>query len=349
MAKRKDPLLERRRKSQLWVLRTMNLTGYDEALVRRILSTPRLQSFRINPLVRRPLETSHPTAVSGVDNYHFGSPVAHTVQALKESGFAIQPVMWDAHEVGYHCSKSDIAALNRSEFTEQGEVYVQNAASWLPVLALNPQPGENILDVCAAPGGKASHIQALTLNQSTLTCNDNSKPRLLSLQRNMERLGAVASYTLCDAAKISQKFAAEAFDKILLDAPCSGEGLMTLLPGDEKLFDSWSVAHIRRLSQLQKKILTQAWKLLKPGGTLVYSTCTTAPEENEVVVDYLLRKNPDARLASFPTLQETEVKRLAALQTWNDRTFTHDLSPCLRLLPSPYVEAFFVAKLVKHV
>jgi 16S rRNA (cytosine1407-C5)-methyltransferase len=223
-----------------------------------------------------------------------------------------------------------------------GEVYIQNAASWLPVLALDPKPGDVILDVCAAPGGKASHIQAITLNQSKLTCNDNSKPRLLKLQRNMERLGADATYTLCDATRLSRTFQPATFDRILLDAPCSGEGLMTL--DDLKLFDSWSVAHIRRLSDLQKKILSESWQLLKPGGTLVYSTCTMAPEENEAVIDYFLRKNPDAQLEplNFPL-----ENRMPALISWNDKPYTNDLSPCLRLVPGKLTEAFFVAKLKK--
>ena len=158
----------------------------------------------------------------------------------------------------------------------------------------------------------------------------------------MQRLGAEATYMLSDATRLSQQLPAESFDKILLDAPCSGEGLMTL--DDLKLFDSWSVAHIRRLSALQKKILTNAWRLLKPGGALVYSTCTMAPEENEAVVDYFLRKHPDASLE--PVSFDLD-NRLPAVSLWNDKPFENDLSPCLRLMPSTSYEAFFVAKLVK--
>lgn len=246
------------------------------------------------------------------------------------------------HGVGYFCDAEMLERVKDSSLVADGKVYVQNAASWLPVLALSPRPDENILDVCAAPGGKASHIQALTNNQSTLTCNDNSKPRLIKLQANMQRLGAEATYMLSDATRLSQQLPAESFDKILLDVPCSGEGLMTL--DDLKLFDSWSVAHIRRLGALQKNILTTAWQLLKPGGTLVYSTCTMAPEENEAVIDYFLRKHPDAKLE--PVSFDLD-NRLPALLSWNDKPFQNDLSPCLRLMPSTFYEAFFVAKLVK--
>jgi 16S rRNA C967 or C1407 C5-methylase (RsmB/RsmF family) len=308
MTKRKDITEERQKKRLLWLSRTIQVTGYDEETVTRLLSTPRTQSLRVNSL---------------------------------KPGFTttgLQPVEWcsGGFELPHEYVKDEQAVSD-------GQIYIQNAASWLPVLALDPKPQDIILDVCAAPGGKASYIQAITANQSKLTCNDNSKPRLLKLQRNMERLGAEASYALADATRLSKKFEPETFDKILLDAPCSGEGLMTL--DDMKLFDSWSVAHIRRLSGLQKKILSESWQLLKPGGTLVYSTCTMAPEENEAVLDYFLRKHEDARLepVDFPL-----ENRIPALSEWNNKPFTNNLSYCLRLEPSKLTEAFFVAKLIKQ-
>lgn len=307
MGKRKDISAEREKKRAVWVERTMRVTGLSELAVTKLLSTTRTQSLRVNPLK------------------------AH--DAIPES----EVIAWC--ENGYELPKS---FSRDDERIERGEIFVQNAASWLPVLALSPGANESILDVCAAPGGKSSHIQAITGNASKLTCNDNSKPRLLKLQRNMERLGAEASYTLCDATRLSRTFEPETFDRILLDAPCSGEGLMTL--DNVKLFDSWSVAHIRRLSELQKKILHESWQTLKPGGTLVYSTCTIAPEENEAVMDYFLRKHPDARLepVDFPV-----ENKLPALTSWNDKPFENNLSGCLRLLPSKQTEAFFVAKLTK--
>jgi len=307
VTKRKNPQLDRLKKRDIWVERTARVTE-------QLLQTKRTQSFRLNLLKL----SSLPTNLSAI------------------------PAVWNSRTVGYECTPESIQAIRDSELVANGEVYIQNAASWLPVLALDPQPNDVILDVCAAPGGKSSHIQAITNNGSKLTCNDNSKPRLMKLQANMERLGAQANYTLCDATRLSRQFQPETFDKILLDAPCSGEGLMTL---DElKLFDSWSVAHIRRLSELQKKILHESWQLLKPGGMLVYSTCTMAPEENEAVIDNFIRKHPDARLEPIDFEFEN---RIPALSSWNDKAFTNDLSACVRLVPGKLTEAFFVAKLVK--
>lgn len=316
MAKRKNREDERARKADIWMKRTVLISQKNEEEVRKHLQTPRSQSIHVNPLKA-------------------------DVSELSE--YQLLPVYW-ADTYSFQADATTLQRINNSALVDEGKVYIQNAASWLPVFALDPQPGERILDVCAAPGGKSSHIQALTLNRSVLVCNDNSKPRLLKLQRNMERLGAVAEYMLADATRLSRILEPASFDKILIDAPCSGEGLMTLLAEDEKLFDSWSVAHIRRLSDLQKRLTLEAWRLLRPGGVLVYSTCTMAPEENEAVVDYLLRKQPDAKLLPFDLNLEN---RAPVVSKWNDRPYQNDLNHCLRLLPSELTEAFFVAKITK--
>ncbi len=312
MAKRKNLTDLRQKKRNLWLERTAVWSRLSFAKVEKLLLTPRTQSFRINPLTSGEIaDELLARAISWCPN-----------------GFEIIPEF-----------TADYDAL-----AADGQIYIQNAASWLPVLALDPRPDEHILDVCAAPGGKSSHIQAITTNNSQLICNDNSKPRLHKLQANMQRLGAQAEYLLADATRLSRHNLGE-FDKILLDAPCSGEGLMTLRSEDAKLFDSWSVAHIRRLSDLQKRLILEAWRLLKPGGTLVYSTCTMAPEENEAVVDYLLRRTDDAELTSIDVANLPN--RMPAVQTWNDRDFSHDLSPILRLAPDRLTEAFFIAKIHK--
>ena len=308
MAKRKDPAQERQRKRELWIDRTMQWSGLPRAEVEAKLAQTRTQSFRLNPLV------------DGEVAPHL---LAHQV-AWCPDGYEIVP----EHIAEYQ------------QLADSGRGYIQNAASWLPVLALQPAAGERVLDLCAAPGGKCSHIQAIAGGQADLICNDNSKPRLMKLQVNLKRLNVSAEYMLADARNLSRR-QLEAFDKILLDAPCSGEGLMSLNARDISLFDSWSVAHIRRLSDLQKRLILEAWRLLKPGGTLVYSTCTMAPEENEAVVDWLLRRQPGASLV--PTDIAPLSNRVPAVQSWNDRDLTHDLGGCLRLMPGTLTEAFFVA------
>ena len=316
MSKNKADKLDSKR--AVWLERTQLILNVPEHGALDLLNTERQQSIRLNPLVADP---------------------EATIVQLRNLGWRGESYTWAPY-----CYTVDVGleVIRDNDLTLSGAVYIQNAASWLPVLALDPQPGEEILDVCAAPGGKASHIAAITSNQAALTVNDNSRPRLAKMRANLERLGVEADFTLFDATRLARKFEGQQFDKILLDAPCSGEGLMQY--GRDKDFATWSVAHIHRLASLQKQIILQAWGLLKPGGTLVYSTCTMAPEENEAVVDYLLRKRRDAVLE--PVEFDTP-NRVPNVASWNDKAFAPEISQCLRLAPSPAVEAFFVAKFRK--
>lgn len=298
--------------------RTSRALSVSVADSEQLLSIGRQQSIRINSL------KAH----------------THIVEELLSLGWSGRQFSWFSD--GYTI-ETGLEAVRDSQLVASGQVYIQNAASWLPVLALDPRPGQHILDVCAAPGGKTSHIAAMANNQATITANDNSRPRLAKIKANLSRLGVESvSYTLFDATQIARKLEGQQFDKILLDAPCSGEGMMNFTR--DKDLETWSVAHIKRLQQLQKRIITQAWQLLKPGGTLVYSTCTMAPEENEAVVDYLLRSQEDARIEPL----DIDVKnRVPSVTEWNDKQYNPDVARCVRLIPSNEVEAFFVAKLQK--
>lgn len=315
--KRTSPADKLAKKRAAWVARTAEALGISEEQALALLRTPRKQSIRINTLMMED---------TGLEPLAFESEIGRPYNWLPQ-GF-----MFD-----------NASSLRDSQEVQSGRWFIQNAASWLPVLALDPKAGEFILDVCAAPGGKTSHIAARTNNQARIWANDNSRPRLAKMQANLARLGAnIERFTLFDAAQLARKLEGEQFDKILLDAPCSGEGLMHY--DRDKDFATWSPAQIKRLQQLQKRIITQAWQLLKPGGTLVYSTCTMAPEENEAVVDYLLRTRDDARVEPLG-LQLPN--RVPTVQQWNGKTFSVPVSGAMRLIPSEYIEAFFVCKLTK--
>jgi tRNA (cytosine49-C5)-methyltransferase len=262
------------------------------------------------------------------------------VNTLKSDAVLPNPIEWAPNCYWFEGDKRE---LTHSKDFEEGRIYLQNAASFIPPLLLDPQPTQRILDMCAAPGGKASHIAALTGNKAELWVNDNSRPRLNRMVSNLHTLGVKPhNTTLFAVDTLRHELPSEYFDRILLDAPCSGEGMIDL--DDPKALDHWSVAQVKRLQRIQKKALATAWDLLKPGGVLVYSTCTMAPEENEAVVDYLLRKQETAQLLPISLELPT---RIPTIKTWNNKTFTHDLSGCLRLAPSHEVEAFFVALIRK--
>jgi 16S rRNA (cytosine1407-C5)-methyltransferase len=262
------------------------------------------------------------------------------VNTLKNDQALPQPINWAPHCYWYN---GDKAELTHSKDFTSGAIYVQNAASFIPPLILDPKTADRILDMCAAPGGKASHIAAITNNKAELWVNDNSRARLNRMIQNFSTLGVKPhNTTLFAIDSLRHQLPPEHFDKILLDAPCSGEGMINL--DDPKALDHWSVAQIKRLQRVQKKAISTAWDLLRPGGFLVYSTCTMAPEENEAVVDYLLRKQERAQL--LPIGLDLP-NRIPALKGWNNKNYTHDLQACLRLAPSPDIEAFFVALIRK--
>lgn len=316
MAKNQQDKLQQKRAA--FLERTAIALGVSEDKALRLASIGRQQSLRINPL----------------------QPNTHVIEELMALGWSGKQFSW--FKDGYTI-ETGLVDVRDSNVVAKGQVYIQNAASWLPVLVLDPQPGEAILDVCAAPGGKTSHIAAMTGDQARLTANDNSRPRLSKMQANLTRLGVQdVTYTLIEATAIARRLEGQEFDKILLDAPCSGEGMMTY--ASDKDFASWSVAHIKRLQQLQKKIITQAWQLLKPGGTLVYSTCTMAPEENEAVIDYLLRHQEDVQIDA---LQFDLANQVPPVMTWNGKNYNPEITKTLRLAPSPEIEAFFVCKFTK--
>jgi tRNA (cytosine49-C5)-methyltransferase len=316
---KRTPAQKIEQKRAVWLERSQLILGIGDMAAKALLNVERRQGLRLNPLIASPDET---------------------LMQLASIGWRGRPYAWAPN-----CYSIDDGAIavRDSAVVASGAAFMQNAASWLPVLALHPQPGERVLDVCAAPGGKSSHIAAITDNQAQLWVNDNSRGRLAKMQANFKRLGVMPQdVTLFDATQLARKLDGEQFEKILLDAPCSGEGLMRL--GRDKDFATWSVAHIKRLQQLQKRIITQSWQLLAPGGTLVYSTCTMAPEENEAVVDYMLRTQPDARIVPFKLDVPNSVM---PLREWNGRPFNPAMNDCLRLAPSPEIEAFFVCKLRK--
>lgn len=262
------------------------------------------------------------------------------VNTLKSTATRSNPIEWAPNCYWLDADKTE---LTHSEDAEKGHIYLQNAASFIPPLVLDPKPHERILDMCAAPGGKSSHIAAMTNNGAELWVNDNSRTRLNRMVSNFARLGVKPqNTTLYSIDSLKRQLPEDYFDKILLDAPCSGEGMIDI--DDPKALDHWSVAHIKRLQRIQKKAIVTAWDLLKPGGTLVYSTCTLAPEENEAVVDYLLRKREGSKLLP---IELNLPNRIPTLKSWNNKTFANELGACLRLAPSAQIEAFFVAHIKK--
>lgn len=222
-----------------------------------------------------------------------------------------------------------------------GYYYIQEISSMLSAIALEPKPGDFVLDLCASPGSKTTQIAAKMQNSGTLIANDLKIDRIRILASNLERCGVSNNIiTKNDGVSLCQRILNSnfRFDKILLDAPCSGEGTLRSSP---KTFIMWNPKMIENLSRQQKKLLANAVKCLKVGGTIVYSTCTHAPEENEEVIDFALK--------NFPLkLEEIKlpIKTRPGVIGWKDQQYSGEIKKCHRVYPQDNdSEGFFLAKM----
>lgn len=177
-----------------------------------------------------------------------------------------------------------------------GAYYIQDASAMAPVIALAPKPFETVLDLCAAPGGKATQIADLMQGRGLLIANDAITARAQVLSRNIERMGIRHAVVLSERAENLAARFPQFFDKILVDAPCSGEGMFRK---DVDALRQWQPDLPIKLAQLQRQLLRHAARMLRPGGRLVYSTCTFNRVENEEVIVGFLTEHPDFSLQAF--------------------------------------------------
>ncbi len=205
--------------------------------------------------------------------------------------FNLRPVPWCPE--GYYYDPLD--RPGKHCFHAAGLYYIQEPSAMAVVEVLNPQPGERVLDLSAAPGGKATHIGARLRGQGLLVANEPVPGRAKILAENLERFGVTNSLVLNEYPQKLLPIFPEYFDKILLDAPCSGEGMFRKEPS---VCLEWSLTAVSRCAQRQLDILQIAQAMLRPGGSLVYSTCTFSPEENEQVIEQILKKHARLRAVS---------------------------------------------------
>ncbi len=220
-----------------------------------------------------------------------------------------------------------------------GYFYVQEAASMIPPIVLDPKPGETVLDLCAAPGSKTTQMAAMMENKGILIANDISGERIKALGLNLNRAG-VSNTIITHTEGRMQK--SVRIDRVLVDAPCSATGTVRR---NFKVLQQYNYGMVKRLSSMQKGLIGKAFNLLSEGGTLVYSTCSMEPEEDEEVIDYLLKKEPGAKLQEI----EMSIKRSEAITEFNGKEYDPEVKKCLRLWPQDNnTEGFFIAKIRKN-
>ena len=305
-----------------FVSRLHRLLGGDGAgRVLAALAAPRRTAFRVNPLC-----CTDPGAA---------------LAELAAAGVEPVPVEWLPG--AFHVAPDQRGALTRSGPVTRGELYVQNPASMLPPLVLAPGPGDEVLDLAAAPGSKTLQLAAMVAAPSQVAAVEAVRGRFFRLRANLARHGAGAVRTyLKDGGRVWRQVG-ERFDAVLLDAPCSAEGQFHLsVPAS---FAYWSGRKVREMAHKQRRLLASAVHCARPGGVIVYATCTLAPEENEAVVDAVLRR--------FPGALEVEPVPLGVpgglpgRTAWEDAAYDPRLVQALRILPDGLMEGFFICRLRK--
>jgi 16S rRNA (cytosine1407-C5)-methyltransferase len=263
------------------------------------------------------------------------------IATLGKLGFSLEPVSWSKE--AFILTSGTLRALSETEPYKKGELYVQSLSSMLPPLILTPLPDDRVLDIAAAPGSKTTQMASMMENRGEIVANDTSLARIYRLKANMATQGATIAHVSRDDGRAIWKRYPEYFDKALVDVPCSMEGRFNA--AEPKSYQDWSVKKVKDLSRLQRWLLRSAISATKPGGTIVYSTCTMSPEENEDVVDWILEKEN-----GNVVLEDAHLESLTSdtpLPQWGSRTYSLDIKKTLRIYPSLLMEGFYVAKFKK--
>ena len=240
---------------------------------------------------------------------------------MEQKDFELSPIDWIPY--AYNVIKESFNLGSTHEFL-QGYYYIQNLASMLAAVILNPKPGDVVIDMCAAPGSKATHLAQIMRNEGTLILIDRNKARIPALEINLRRMGITNSIVInMDAVNLSNLNIKA--DKILLDAPCTGEGLIRQ---DPKRKRSRSAKDIEKMASIQKKLLKAGLESLKPEGELLYSTCSIAPEENELVIQDVLEE-----ISSIKISEISKTYGVSGLTEVFGKNLREDLGYSQRLYP----------------
>lgn len=284
---------------------------YGEEITSKILEgylKERMVTFRVNTLK---------TSIEKVE------------EVLKNNNIEFEKVSWS--DVAYIVKNVREDTLKELEVYKKGEIYLQSLSSMLPPIVLEPKENTDILDMCAAPGGKTTELASLTNNNANITACELNKIRIEKLKYNIEKQGATSVYIMQeDGRKINDFFS---FDNILLDAPCSGSG--TLNVENVNLEKTFTEKLLEKSQKAQLELLSKAVKILKQGQEMVYSTCSILSKENEEIVSKILKNNK----VEIVPIEFKGKEELPLLPT--------KIAGTLCVMPTKLYEGFFIAKIRK--
>ena len=288
------------------------------------------------------LEEDYEAFLAGFDGQRqYGLRVNTLKMNLEEferiAPFHLKKVPWISN--GYFYEAEDVPA--RHPFYSAGLYYLQEPSAMTPASRLKVQPGERVLDLCAAPGGKATELGAALQGEGLLVANDINTARARSLLRNLELFGISNSFVTNEPPHVLAERFPEFFHKIMVDAPCSGEGMFRKNPA---VVDSWQEKGPEYFSKLQREIIVQAADMLLPGGMMFYSTCTFSPLENEKTITHLLKERPDMEVIPMEDYEGFA----EGLTSYRGEVFDESCKLCRRIWPHKMSgEGHFMALLHK--
>ncbi|MGD9717248.1 MAG: RsmB/NOP family class I SAM-dependent RNA methyltransferase [Sulfuricurvum sp.] len=290
------------------------------AAILKTFDAPKQVTFRVNTLKSTPSELE---------------------AELSQGGIAFERVEW--MEGVYRIAPEDKLRLTQTEAFYGGRLYIQNLSSMIAPVLLAPRPEETVLDLAAAPGGKTLILAGMMQNTGWLSAVEPSRERFFRLCDNLKQQGVTNAHTYMTDGRSVGKKCPEMFDRILLDAPCSSEARFKTY--DEKSTSFWSVHKVKETSKLQRRLLLSAFDALKPGGKLLYSTCSFSPEENESPLQHLLERHGD-HLKTLPlVLPFDNVQK--PLERWGKEVYDERIQNAVRILPTDTIDGFFICLLEK--
>ena len=285
----------------------------------------------------------------------FDSPkqVTFRVNTLKSTPNALESEL-DAAQIPYEkvefmegvyrIAPEDKLRLTQTDAFYGGRLYIQNLASMIAPWILAPKPEETVLDLAAAPGGKTLMLAGMMENTGWLSAVELSRERFFRLRDNLESQGVTNAHTYMTDGRSVGKKCPEMFDRILLDAPCSSEARFKT--HEPKSMSFWTIHKVKETSKLQRRLLLSAYDALKPGGKLLYCTCSFSPEENESPLQHLLERHGD-HLKTLPlTLPFDNIQK--PLQRWGKEVFDERIQNGVRILPTDTIDGFFLCLLEKN-
>lgn len=312
--------------------RMSGLLGEEYGAFYDALKQERHQALRLNALKR------HESGRSAAEVFCFWAAIGASGAEHNGCFAHLKKVPWA--ENGFYYERQD--QPGKHPYHEAGLYYIQEPSAMAPAELLEVEPGERVLDLCAAPGGKSTQLAAGLKGKGILICNEIHPVRAKALSENVERMGIVNACVINEPPKRLTDFFPDYFDKILVDAPCSGEGMFRK---NQTACEEWSLENVELCSQRQDEILDCAAVMLRPGGRLVYSTCTFAPLENEGSVARFLKRHPEFTILPVDK-EKLGLAGCDGVPGWGDNR--PELSDTLRLWPHKIQgEGHFAAVLQK--